>query len=214
MEILKICDKADISMLNMLWVWVMCGCVSAYLVGSLSSAIILSRVFGLPDPRTSGSGNPGATNVLRLSGKKYALMVFLGDFLKGLLPVLLAKVFFSQPLCALVGLFVVIGHIFPLYFQFKGGKGVATSAGVMCALSWPLGLSVIITWFLVAVIFRYSSLAAILSAIFAPFYAVFWTSKDTSIVLGIVSVIILIKHYDNIKKLVRGTESKIGQSSQ
>lgn len=185
----------------------------AYLFGSLSSAIIISRACRLPDPRQAGSGNPGTTNVLRLAGKKFAAWVLLGDFLKGLIPVLLAK-FIHVPEIFLgwIALAAVIGHIFPVFFQFKGGKGVATSAGVLFALYWPLGLLVLLTWISTAVIFRYSSLAALLANLLAPLFA--WGFNQSSLVLPMTVLMLIIfwRHYENIQRLWRGTETKIGQS--
>lgn len=187
-------------------------CVFAYLLGSLSSAVIVSKIFNLPDPRQHGSKNPGTTNILRLCGKKYAFMVLLGDFLKGLLPVLIGKMLVISPIyLGIIGLLAILGHIFPVFFQFKGGKGVATSAGVLLALSLPIGLMVIFTWLLVAILFRYSSLAAIIASISAPVYG-FFMGRQYFMILLVMSLIILSKHYVNIKKLIQGTESKIGKS--
>jgi glycerol-3-phosphate acyltransferase PlsY len=185
----------------------------AYFLGSLSSAVIISKIFKLPDPRLSGSGNPGTTNILRLSGKKYALMVFLGDFIKGVVPILIGKILINSPqLLGIIGLFAILGHIFPLFFHFKGGKGVATSAGVLMALSPLIGLLVLLTWLVIAMLFRYSSLAAIVAAISAPLYG-FFVDRHYFFILLIISLVILCKHYVNIKKLMNGTESKIGKSS-
>lgn len=185
----------------------------AYLFGSLSSAIIISRVCRLPDPRQAGSGNPGTTNVLRLAGKKIAAWVLLGDFLKGLIPVLLAKlIHLPEIFLGWIALAAVIGHIFPVFFQFKGGKGVATSAGVLFALYWPLGLLVLLTWISTAVIFRYSSLAALLANLLAPLFAWSFNQQELLWPLFVMMLIIFWRHSENIQRLWRGTETKIGQS--
>lgn len=187
----------------------------AYCLGSLSSAVIISKLFRLPDPRTQGSGNPGATNILRLSGKKFAVVVLLCDLAKGLIPVLLGRLF-SLPLneIGMIGFCAIMGHIFPVFFQFKGGKGVATSAGVLIGLSPVIGGLVLLTWLTIALIFRYSSLAAMMAAISAPFYGYMLTrSASFTGLLALISLVILIKHYANMKKLLNGTESKIGKSN-
>ena len=185
----------------------------AYLIGSLSSAIIVCRFFRLPDPRTQGSGNPGATNALRIGGKKVALLVFLGDFLKGLLPVLLAcyiihTQLYNNNIISLIALAVILGHIYPVFFKFKGGKGVATAAGVLWGLSWPAALAVMLTWFIMAIFTRYSSLAAIIAALSAPLYIYFIAPGHTGLLIFI-SAIILYKHYANIKNLLAKKEPKI-----
>ena len=150
--------------------------VIAYLIGSLSSAIIVCRAAGLPDPRTQGSKNPGATNVLRIGGKKAAAITLLGDLLKGVIPVLAAKWFGLNDMgLALVTFAAFFGHLFPIYFQFEGGKGVATLLGCLLALSWPTGLAWMATWFVVAVCFRYSSLSSLVASVFAPFYIWYFT---------------------------------------
>lgn len=184
----------------------------AYLFGSLSSAIIICRICRLPDPRDEGSGNPGTTNVLRIAGKKVALWVLIGDFLKGLIPVLFAKAIHLPDLfIGWVALAAVIGHIFPLFFQFKGGKGVATAAGVLFALYWPLGLLVLFTWISTAVIFRYSSLAALLANLLAPIFAWMFNQQAFILPLSVLMLIIFWRHSENIQRLWRGTETKIGQ---
>jgi glycerol-3-phosphate acyltransferase PlsY len=185
---------------------------SAYLVGSLSIAIIACLLAGLPDPRTQGSGNPGATNVLRLGSKKLAAVVLLGDISKGLLPVLLAKYLDVGTLTlAFTGLAVFLGHCYPVFFSFRGGKGVATALGVILGLSWPTGLLLIIIWILMAMIFRVSSLAAITAAITAPFISVFTLPAPALIMMVCAVTILLIwRHRKNIQKLYRGTEPRIG----
>jgi glycerol-3-phosphate acyltransferase PlsY len=196
--------------------------VVAYLIGSLSFAVIVSRVMGLNDPRTYGSKNPGATNVLRSGSKKAAVVTLLLDALKGWLPVMLVK-WFGQPYglgdgtVALVGLAAFLGHLFPVFFRFEGGKGVATALGVLMATSWMLGLATLLTWLIIAVFFRYSSLASLVAAVFAPVYYVFgdgvvWVA-DKSIILctAIMSLLLIWRHAENIIRLVKGTESKLGK---
>ena len=185
--------------------------VIAYLLGSLSFALIASKLFKFPDPRTAGSNNPGATNVLRLSGKPAALFVIVGDILKGVIPVLIAKAvgitLFFQGFIALAA---VLGHIFPLYTQFKGGKGVATTLGILLALNISLGLACVLTWVFVAFVFRYSSLASIVMALTMPAYAYAFHVPPLLPSLFFMTAIILVCHRSNIKRLVLGQESKIG----
>ena len=185
--------------------------IFAYLLGSLSSAIIVCNLFCLPDPRTQGSGNPGTTNVLRLGGKKLAGLVLLGDLLKGLIAVMTARFLIAPDLWGWVGLCAVLGHIYPVFFKFKGGKGVATAAGVLLGIYWPLGLAVIATWIIIAVVFRYSSLAAIIATLTVPVYG-FWLVRPVLLSLGFICILILFRHKDNIKRLLSGTESKMGKS--
>lgn len=186
----------------------------AYLFGSISSAIITCKIFGLPDPRSQGSGNPGATNVLRIGGKKAGIVTLLGDILKGVIPVLLAKWIGIHSLgLALVALAAFIGHLYPLFFRFQGGKGVATFFGCLIALSWPVGLTIIVTWLIVAILFRYSSLAALIAALTAPFYTWYFTNWSYTIVICIISILLIYRHHNNIRKLLAGTESKIGKKS-
>ncbi|RUQ90812.1 glycerol-3-phosphate 1-O-acyltransferase [Legionella septentrionalis] len=182
-----------------------------YLLGSVCSAVIVSKIFNLPDPRIQGSQNPGATNVLRLSGKKYALMVLLADILKGLLPVLLAKLLGAGIIVeSFTGLAAVLGHMYPAFFHFKGGKGVATALGVLLALNLILGVLVIATWLLVANFARYSSLASIVSIVFAPFYSLFiFGNLNAFPPLLLIALFVLYKHRNNITRLTDGTEPKI-----
>lgn len=185
--------------------------IIAYLFGSLSTAIIVCRLLQLPDPRNQGSGNPGATNVLRFGGTKVAILVLIGDLLKGLIPVLIAKwCGISQVGLAWIGLAAIIGHVFPLFFGFKGGKGVATGAGVMFGLNWLLGLAVFMTWLIIAVISRYSSLAALIATISVPIYAFWLTTHATLLPLILISLLLLWRHYENFKRLLAGKEDKIG----
>ena len=186
----------------------------AYLLGSLSSAIIVCRIMGLPDPRSEGSGNPGTTNVLRIGGKKAALATLVGDFMKGYLPVLL-MILLHRPDAAVVAVMVaaLCGHMFPLFFKFQGGKGVATAAGCLFGLALPIGAAAVLTWLLVAAATRYSSLAALITALAAPLYA-HWIIAAPTVTAGIVAVsaTIVIRHRQNIRNLLRGTESRIGGS--
>ncbi len=186
--------------------------VIAYLVGSLSFALIAAKIFKFADPRTAGSKNPGATNVLRLSGKSAAVFVIIGDVAKGVLPVLLAK-YLHVPLFfqGLIALAAILGHIFPVYYLFKGGKGVATTLGVLFALNVPLGFAASLTWLLVAFIFRYSSLASIVMVLSLPAYAYMLKLIPLLPALFFMTAIILICHRGNIKRLVLGEETKIGQ---
>jgi glycerol-3-phosphate acyltransferase PlsY len=191
------------------------GCLSivaGYLLGSINSAMIICKLMGLPSPRSIGSGNPGATNVLRLGSKKAAALTLIGDAVKGFVPVLVAH-FFHLPMAwiCLVALAAVIGHIFPLFFGFKGGKGVATGLGVLLGIQPLLGLAVLVTWLVVAGITRYSSLAALISVILTPFYGYFLLDKNLSAVgvLVLIALLILARHHANIKRLFQGKESKI-----
>nr|VFJ53413.1 MAG: acyl-phosphate glycerol-3-phosphate acyltransferase [Candidatus Kentron sp. DK] len=186
----------------------------AYLAGSISSAIVVCRLMGLPDPRTTGSGNPGTTNVLRLGGRKAAAITLIGDVLKGLLPVLIVRFFVdSSPIIlAAAGIAAFLGHVFPVLFRFQGGKGVATAFGVIVGISWPVGLAILATWLLVAVLFRYSSLSALVAAALAPFYMAYFTADP--IYTGAISSVVLVviwRHRANIRNLLAGTEGKIGE---
>lgn len=190
--------------------------IMAYLFGSISSAIIVCKLMRLPDPRTTGSHNPGATNVLRIGGKKAAAITLLGDSLKGFIPVMIAHALaFSSLNMALIALAALLGHLYPIFFRFQGGKGVATFIGCLIALSWPTALCWGITWLVVAALFRYSSLAALIACALAPFYSWFFNhSMGTSIVLAVMAVMIFYRHRENITKLISGTESRIGQKAK
>jgi glycerol-3-phosphate acyltransferase PlsY len=172
---------------------------AAYLIGSVSSAIIVSRLFNLPDPRTEGSKNPGATNVLRLSGKKYAVVVLIADMLKGLLPLLLAHALHSTPvLLGCTCLAAVLGHIYPVFFEFKGGKGVATAIGAFLGFHPTMGIVIIALWILIANISRYSSLASITAVVFAPFYSLFVVGDLSAFVpLALITAVVLYQHRNN-----------------
>jgi len=183
----------------------------AYLVGSVSSGIIVSQIFNLPDPRTIGSKNPGATNVMRSGNKKAAIFTLLGDLLKAILVLTLAEYLgFNDLIIVCVALAVLIGHIYPIFYKFQGGKGVATAIGILIFLNFKLALIVASIWLLVFGIWRYSSLAAILAAISAPIIAIF-ILRDQSlycIAFSFITIIILFKHQANIRKLLSGTELK------
>ncbi|PWW46452.1 glycerol-3-phosphate 1-O-acyltransferase PlsY [Melaminivora alkalimesophila] len=195
--------------------------VAAYLLGSLSFAVIVSRAMGLSDPRTYGSRNPGATNVLRSGNKAAAGVTLLFDALKGWLPVVLVRWFggpygLEEGTVALVALAAFLGHLWPVFFRFEGGKGVATAAGVLLGISGWLGLATLATWLIIAFFFRYSSLAALVSAVFAPFFYILgggmaWYS-DARIALAIaaMSALLVWRHKDNLRRLLAGTESRIG----
>lgn len=195
--------------------------VGAYLVGSLSFAVIVSRVMGLDDPRTYGSQNPGATNVLRSGNKKAAIATLLFDALKGYFPVLLVKVFgpdfgLDDRAVALVAISAFIGHLWPVFFGFKGGKGVATAAGVLFGVEPLLGVATLGTWLIVAFFLRYSSLAALAASVFAPAYywlgdKVAWATSDAELFSVVaMSALLLMRHKDNIARLVAGQETRIG----
>lgn len=187
----------------------------AYLAGSLSSAIIICRVMRLPDPRTQGSGNPGATNVLRLGGKRAAAVTLAADILKGLLPVLLARLLTDGPFipaCAALAAF--LGHLYPVFFQFQGGKGVATALGSVLGLAPAVAFAMVLTWLSMAVLFRYSSLSALITALLAPLYT-FWLTGEPVYVVAIagMSIISIWRHRGNLQRLLSGTEKKIGARS-
>jgi glycerol-3-phosphate acyltransferase PlsY len=186
--------------------------LAAYLLGSVPFAMISSKVFGLADPRTYGSGNPGATNVLRSGNKKAALFTLIGDALKGAVAIIVAREMgFSDTVIALVALAVFLGHLYPIFLKFKGGKGVATAAGVLLALDPVLGLAVAGTWLFVAYVSRYSSLAALIAAAAAPLYAALMHgATNQTIVVGLLGMALIGKHWQNIQRLMAGQESKIG----
>ena len=197
----------------------------AYLLGSLSFAVIISRLSGLSDPRSYGSKNPGATNVLRSGNKGAAIATLLLDGLKGWLPVVLVKWFgadygLGDGTVAAVALAVFIGHLYPVFFQFKGGKGVATAAGVLLGIHWVLGVATLATFAIVVFFSRYVSLASMAAAVFAPFFYLLgdraaW-NVDNTIVLALVVIgaLLVYRHRENISKLLKGTESKLGASKQ
>jgi glycerol-3-phosphate acyltransferase PlsY len=190
--------------------------LAAYLLGSVPFAMISSKLFGLADPRSYGSGNPGATNVLRSGNKKAALFTLIGDALKGWAAVFIAQTMgFSNTVIGLVALAVFLGHLYPVFLKFKGGKGVATAAGVLLALDPLLGLAVAGTWLFIAYAFRYSSLAAVMAAALAPVYAVLMHgANNAAIVVGLIGMALIGKHWQNIQRLMAGQESKIGSKKK
>lgn len=194
--------------------------LAAYLVGSLSFAVIVSRSMGLADPRSYGSKNPGATNVLRSGHKAAALLTLAFDALKGFVPVWLALAFGPQLglgewSVAWIGLAAFLGHLWPVFFRFQGGKGVATAAGVLMALNPGLGLATLASWLIMAVFFRYSSLASLVAAVFAPFYQLLiWGVSPALACIVPMSLLLVWRHEGNIRKLLAGTESRLGQKAQ
>jgi acyl phosphate:glycerol-3-phosphate acyltransferase len=192
---------------------------AAYLVGSLSFAVIISRVMGLQDPRSYGSKNPGATNVLRSGNKAAAILTLVFDALKGYVPVFLALLWsqrfgLGEMTVALVGLAAFLGHLWPVFFRFEGGKGVATAAGVLLALQPVLGLATLLSWVLIALFFRYSSLASIVAAAFAPFFQLLmWGAEPALAAIVPMSLLLVWRHEANIRKLLAGTESRLGQKA-
>lgn len=184
--------------------------VIAYLIGSLSSAIIVCKVLNLPDPRTQGSMNPGATNVLRIGGKTPALITLAGDMLKGFIPVLIGRLFgLDGFFLGLIAVATFLGHIYPVFFKFQGGKGVATAAGAIIALSPIVGIAALISWILVAVTFRYSSLAALIAAIATPVFMLLLGKIAYLIPTLIIAAMLIWTHRDNIQRLRSGSESKM-----
>jgi len=185
--------------------------VAAYLLGSISSAILVCRIMGLPDPRTQGSNNPGATNVLRIGGKKAAAITLVGDCLKGLIPLLLAHGLNQEPAAlAATGLAAFLGHLYPIFFGFQGGKGVATALGVQFGLYWPVGLSVATIWLFVAKVLKISSLSALISMALAPFILwYFWNDPWLIAMQVVISLILFWRHKGNIRNLLSGAEDTI-----
>lgn len=199
--------------------------VAGYLIGSLSFAVIVSRILGLSDPRTFGSKNPGATNVLRSGSKAAAIITLLLDAAKGWLPVMLVK-WYGKPYglddgtMAMVGLAAFVGHLYPVFFNFAGGKGVATACGVLLGFSWILGLAAGGTWLIMAYFFRYSSLASLTAAVFAPVFYIFgdgaawYLSKAVLLSVSIMSLLLIYRHAQNIGRLIKGTESRLGKKGK
>ncbi|MCX7111402.1 MAG: glycerol-3-phosphate 1-O-acyltransferase PlsY [Proteobacteria bacterium] len=195
----------------MMWQWLLVP--FAYFLGSLSSAVITSRLMGLPDPREEGSKNPGATNMLRLGGKKAAIITLLGDLLKGVVPLVVAKALDAPyAVLAAVGLAAFIGHLYPVFFGFKGGKGAATALGVLAGYSWLVGLAALLTWLSVAYLSRISSLAALTAAALAPLYVWFLLQTPVLTVATVLMCTVLFwRHKSNIRRILRGEESKFGR---
>ncbi|HRO59690.1 MAG TPA: glycerol-3-phosphate 1-O-acyltransferase PlsY [Burkholderiaceae bacterium] len=191
--------------------------VLAYLIGSVSFAVVVSRAMGLADPRSYGSKNPGATNVLRTGNKAAAVLTLLGDAAKGFVAVALARALaerygFGDGTIALVALAAFVGHLYPVFHGFKGGKGVATAAGILLALNPWLGLGTLLTWVLIAFFFRYSSLAALVAAVFAPLWYLFLFGPDAILVaVAVMSAMLIWRHSANIANLLSGKERRIGQ---
>ncbi len=184
---------------------------AGYLFGSISTAIIVCKLMGLPDPRTEGSGNPGATNVARLGGKKAAALTLLGDMLKGLIPVLIAHAMQAAPLIlAATALAAFLGHLYPVFFGFRGGKGVATALGVIYGLDWHVGLLTTAIWLAMALLFRYSSLAALIAILLAPLgFLWLWPEPAVIAAMAIMTVMLYWRHRSNISNLLSGREGKI-----
>ena len=203
----------------MAWAWSVAAVLVAYCIGSLSFAVIVSRVMGLADPRSYGSGNPGATNVLRTGNRSAAVLTLALDALKGYVPVLAAlllapRLGFGAGTVAAVGLAAFAGHVWPLFFHFKGGKGVATAAGVLLAFNPWLGVATLATWVIVAAFSRYSSLASLAAAAFAPFYQLLiWDADGYALAIVVMSLLLVWRHEGNIRKLIAGTESKLGKKA-
>jgi len=201
--------------------WPVLAVLAAYLLGSLSFAVIVSRLLGLNDPRTYGSKNPGATNVLRSGSKPAAVVTLLLDGAKGWLPVALIG-WWGKPYgmlegtMALAGLAAFLGHLFPVFFRFQGGKGVATALGVLLGFNWMLGLAAAASWLIIAFFFRYSSLASLVASIFAPVYYVFgdgvawYLDKSLLLAMAVMAMLLAWRHAANINRLLKGTESRLG----
>ncbi len=191
----------------------------AYLLGSISFAVVVSRAMGLPDPYTHGSKNPGATNVLRTGNKVAAALTLIGDAAKGWLAVTIARLVLGDPsqasvdiLLGLVAIAVFVGHLYPIFHRFKGGKGVATAAGILFALNWALGLATLGTWLIVAFFMRYSSLAALCAAVFAPIYFTFlFGVQPMGLAIAVMSTLLIYRHRSNIRNLLNGTETRLNK---
>ncbi len=187
--------------------------IAAYLLGSISSAVIVCRLARLPDPRTQGSNNPGATNVLRIGGRKAAAVTLLGDSIKGLLPVVVCHLLDRPVLVlALVGMAAFLGHLYPVFFGFKGGKGVATALGVQFGLDWMIGSAVALTWLFMAKVANISSLAALISMLLAPLYIwLIWPAPELVIMQVLITLLLIWRHRSNIQNLLAGNEGRISK---
>jgi glycerol-3-phosphate acyltransferase PlsY len=194
----------------------------AYLLGSVSFAVVVSKAMGLPDPYTHGSKNPGATNVLRTGNKLAAVLTLLGDAAKGWVAVTIARAVLGDPISsdnnlmlALVAIAVFLGHLYPIFYRFKGGKGVATAAGILFAISWVLGLATLGTWLIVAFFMRYSSLAALSAAAFAPLYFTFlFGLQPMGLAILVMSLLLIYRHRSNIRNLMNGTETRLAKKGK
>lgn len=188
--------------------------VAAYLAGSVSSAVLVCRIRGLPDPRTQGSGNPGATNVLRIGGACSAAMVLFFDMLKGALPTYLAYLMGINAISlGIIAIAACLGHIYPLFFGFKGGKGVATAFGAMAPIGDDLAICLLASWVILLLISRYSSLAAMITALLAPVYT-WWLDDRFTIPVAMLSTLIIIRHRENIQRLLKGEETKVSRKKR
>ena len=183
--------------------------LAAYCLGSISFAIVVSGLLRLPDPRSYGSKNPGATNVLRTGRRAAAVLTLAGDAGKGWAAVWLASFFTTE--VALAGLAAFLGHLFPVFHRFQGGKGVATAAGVLFGLDWRVGLGAVVTWLVIVACLRYSSLASLIAALFAPFAAALLLGWQTAVIVGVMSALLFWRHRGNIARLVAGTEPRLGE---
>lgn len=185
--------------------------LGAYLLGSVSSAVLVCRLMGLPDPRTQGSNNPGATNVLRIGGKKAAAITLVGDSLKGVIPLLVGHLLHAVPLAlAGAGLAAFLGHIYPVFFGFRGGKGVATALGVQIGLYWPVGLTVAAIWLFMALVVKISSLSGLVAMLLAPAVVwYFWPAPELAAMQVLITLILFWRHRSNIRNLLSGAEEKI-----
>ncbi|QIV95836.1 acyl-phosphate glycerol-3-phosphate acyltransferase [Allofrancisella inopinata] len=189
--------------------------IFAYLLGSINSAIIVCYIFRLPSPRSVGSGNPGTTNVLRVGGKLPATITLIFDILKGLVPILVAKMLTNNEfIIACTALYAILGHVFPIFFGFKGGKGVATLIGALFGFYWVLGIIFIVSWLCIAIITRYSSLSALVATMIASVSVTFLANLKVAAPFLIIAIIIIIKHKGNIQRLINGQESKIGDKTK
>jgi len=191
----------------------------AYFISSVSFAVVVSKVMSLPDPHSYGSGNPGATNVLRTGNKLAALLTLIGDALKGYVAVTLARAFIPVDLGSwvlpMVAVAAFVGHLYPIFHRFKGGKGVATALGILLAINWVLGVMTLRTWLIVAVFMRYSSLAALIAALFAPLYFIFlFGIQPMALAIAIMSALLIWRHQSNIVNLLNGTETRLGSKSK
>jgi len=186
--------------------------VAGYILGSIPFGLVMAKLFGLGDIRQIGSGNIGATNVLRTGNKLAAFLTLVLDAGKGAIAVLIARAVFGEGAAGVAGLFAVLGHLFPLFLRFKGGKGVATFLGTLLALSFPAGLAACATWLIMAVIFRISSLSAIMAALLAPVFTFYFYHMHGAALVAVLSLVVIAKHHANIGRLLKGEEPKIGKN--